>query len=230
MKKSAIRLAFLGLTLLVAACASEGERFGIKWKTDFGLETGSEPATIAARLGTPRIAPVTLETANAKQRAALEPLLSTSRGHGARNVYGSLQINPEFAEKVGPFLSYILRDSGLPPREREILILRTGWRNKARYEWEHHRTIGLAAGLTPEEIEAVAEGPDDKSWNAFDAALVTAADELKDDAFISDETWATLKTRYTDEQMIDVIATVGDYTFVSMFLNSLGVQLEADED
>lgn len=224
MNKTIKMIATLGVTALVTACASQGERFGLKWKTDIDL--GDKPATIAARLDAPRIAPVTLESATPRQHAALAPLLATPRGYGARNVYGSLQINPDLGEKVSPFLGYILRESSLPPREREILILRTGWRNKALYEWEHHKSLGLSVGLSEAEIEAIAKGPRAKTWNAFDAALVSAADELKDDAFISDETWATLKTRYTDQQMVDVIATVGDYTFVSMFLNSLGVQLE----
>lgn len=227
MKKRMMTLALVTSTMLLAACASQGERFGLKWNVDFGSD--DTPATIAPRMDEPRIAPITLESANPKQRAALEPLLSTPRGRGARNVYGSLQINPEFGEAAGPFLNYILRESGLPPREREILILRTGWRNKALYEWEHHKSLGLAVGLTEDEINAIAEGPRAKTWSDFDAALITAADELKDDAFISDKTWATLSARYNDSQMIDVIATVGDYTFVSMFLNSVGVQIEEAE-
>lgn len=225
MKNKIMMLALVTSAMLLGACTSQGERFGIKWNVDLG----DQPATIAARMDEPRIAPITLDTANEKQRAALEPLLATTRGRGARNVYGSLQINPEFGEAAAPFLSYILRASSLPPREREILILRTGWRNKALYEWEHHKSIGLDVGLTEDEINAIAKGAGAKTWNDFDAALITAADELKDDAFISDKTWATLTTRYNDQQMVDVIATVGDYTFVSMFLNSIGVQMEEAE-
>jgi alkylhydroperoxidase family enzyme len=159
----------------------------------------------------------------------LAPTLSTDGGRNARNVYGSLVSHPGFAEKFSPYGRYILRESSLPPRDRELLILRTGWRNQALYEWEHHKTIGLAAGVSTEEIEAITRDSDSGNWSSFDAALLTAADELKDDAFISDKTWNTLSSHYTDEQMVDVIATVGNYTFVCMFLNSLGVQLEAQE-
>lgn len=66
MKIKRIALAILTSTTLLGACASEGERFGLKWKTDFGL--GDEPATIAARLDNPRIAPVTLDTATPRQQ------------------------------------------------------------------------------------------------------------------------------------------------------------------
>ncbi len=222
-------LALTGLVILLSACVSEGEKMGIKWRADIDLDDGSRPATIAPRLDSPRILPVSPETATARQQAMLAPILATDGGRGARNVYGSLISHPDFAEKYSPYGRYILRESSLPPRDRELLILRTGWLNKALYEWEHHRTIGLAAGISAEEIEAIAKGARHSSWNRFDAALLTAADELKADAFISDKTWDTLRMRYTEEQMVDVIATVGNYTFVCMFLNSLGVQLEETE-
>ena len=43
---------------------------------------------------------------------------------------------------------------------------------------------------------------------------------------MSDRTWEQLLDRYGDEQMIDVIATVGNYHLVAFLLNSLGVQLD----
>ena len=51
-------------------------------------------------------------------------------------------------------------------------------------------------------------------------------DELHDDAFITDATWNALAQRYNQQQLMDVVATVGQYNLVSMFLNSFGVQLD----
>jgi alkylhydroperoxidase family enzyme len=72
----------------------------------------------------------------------------------------------------------------------------------------------------------VKQGPDADGWDAADAALLRAADELLEDAFISDETWQALAGRFETEQLIDVIFTVGQYNLVSMALNTLGVQLD----
>jgi len=57
-------------------------------------------------------------------------------------------------------------------------------------------------------------------------ALVRAADELHNDAFISDAIWQTLSDRFDTPQLIDVIFAVGQYHVVSMALNTLGVQLD----
>jgi alkylhydroperoxidase family enzyme len=58
----------------------------------------------------------------------------------------------------------------LPPRDRELLILRTAWNTRAAYEWGHHGgTMGLASGLTEAEIARVAQGPDAPGWDPFEA-------------------------------------------------------------
>jgi 4-carboxymuconolactone decarboxylase len=60
----------------------------------------------------------------------------------------------------------------------------------------------------------------------FEAALVRACDELRNDSFISDATWNALSASYTKEQLMDLIFTVGEYHIVSMALNTLAVQLD----
>jgi len=51
-------------------------------------------------------------------------------------------------------------------------------------------------------------------------------DELHSDACVSDSTWAALSERYNEQQLMDVVFTVGQYNMVSMALNSFGVQLD----
>ena len=126
-------------------------------------------------------------------------------------------------------VTYLFK-STLPPRDREILILRIGWLCQAEYEWGQHVIIGKQCGLNDEEIIRIIEGPDVEGWNSFDAALLRAVDELYIDAFISDSTWQNLSEKYNTHQLIDLVFTVGQYNLVSMVLNTLGVQLEEGID
>ena len=66
----------------------------------------------------------------------------------------------------------------------------------------------------------------DAGWSAADAALIRASDELHKDQFISDATWKALSEHFTEKQRMDVVFTTGQYTQVSMMLNSFGVQLD----
>jgi hypothetical protein len=86
--------------------------------------------------------------------------------------------------------------------------------------------IGRTAGLSDEEIERIALGPEEDGWSAGDRWLLLATDELHGDAFISDATWQALAETFSVQQLMDLIFTVGQYNLVSMALNSLGVQPE----
>ena len=53
-----------------------------------------------------------------------------------------------------------------------------------------------------------------------------ASDELHYDQFITEATWLALKGHFSDKQCMDVVFTAGQYTQVSMILNTFGVQLD----
>jgi alkylhydroperoxidase family enzyme len=142
------------------------------------------------------------------------------------HIFTTLARHPDLLKRWLVFGNHVLVQSSLPAREREILILRTGWRCRSEYEWAQHRVIGRAAGLSDAEIEGIAAGTEAPGWSDADRLLLRAADELHDDACLSDPTWRALAARYDDRQLLDLIFTVGQYTLVSMALNSLGVPLD----
>src|SRR5262249_61383590 len=85
---------------------------------------------------------------------------------------------------------------------------------------------GVPAGITADEIDRVSASPNAPGWDSFERALLTAVDELHDDACITDRTWETLASRYDDRQMIELPMLVGQYHMLAFALNSIGVQRE----
>lgn len=178
----------------------------------------------AMRLSQPRIAPLTEAEWTEEQRRVLEPFYKEGQTY---NVVGTLARHWEALQKFLVWGRHVVGDtSTLPPRERELLILRTGWLCRSEYEWGQHVVMGKKAGLTDAEIARIKEGPEAAGWAPFDATLLRAADELHTDAFISDKTWKALSERYKTQQLMDVVFAVGQYHLVSMSLNSFGVQLD----
>lgn len=179
------------------------------------------------RLPRPRIAALGDHELNDEQREALAPY--RDRDNGVFNIFRTLAHGPRPLRRFGYWAGYVLgRHNSLPPRERELVILRVGFLCKAGYEWAQHVVIGRDAGLTDAEIERIKAGPDADGWSAGDAALLRAADELVGDHFVTDATWAALTADagLDDRQRMDVVFTTGQYTQVSMMLNSFGVQLD----
>ena len=140
------------------------------------------------------------------------------------NVFGTLAHHPKLMKRWVVFGAHVLGKSTLSARDRELLILRTGWKCRSPYEWGQHVVIARASGITDDEIRRTAEGPDAPGWDPFDAALLRAADELHDDAMITDATYATLAERYDAQQLLDVVFAVGQYHLVSMALNTFRVE------
>lgn len=179
------------------------------------------------RLAAPRIAPVDIDRLDAEQTDALAPV--TQRGQ-VLNIFRTLAHAPQALKAFLAWGSYVLsKQNALDARLREIVILRTGFLCGSGYEFTQHTRIGLNAGLTEVEIAAIKQGPDAPGWSAIDRAALTACDELVRDHFVTDATWAAL-AGLGEKGRMDLVFTVGQYTQVSMMLNSFGVQLDEGQE
>ena len=141
------------------------------------------------------------------------------------NIFRVMMNHPKLTRRWTVFAGHVLQKQTLPLRERELLILRIGWLNQSEYEWAQHVEIATRGGITAAEIERVKQGPG-AGWNAHEAALLQAADDLFENSVISDPTWAALAAKFSTEEMMDVVFTVGQYNLVSWALNSFGVPLD----
>ncbi len=142
------------------------------------------------------------------------------------NIFGTLAHHPDLLRRWMVFAGHIMAKNTLSPRDREILILRAGVRCGSRYEFAQHAQIAKDCDLSNDDIEAV-KGPID-AWPGSDLekALLSAADELHARQRIDDTTWASLSEHYSTEQLLDIVFTVGQYTLVSMLLNTAGVVID----
>jgi alkylhydroperoxidase family enzyme len=142
------------------------------------------------------------------------------------NIFLTLARNEELFTSFLSLGSYLLSRKGtIPRREREIVILRVGWRSGSDYEFGQHTLIGRHVGLTDDEIARLAtDGVD--GWSAEDAALLSMSDELCRDNFVADTTWSRLAERWSEPQLLELLVLAGFYRLVSGFLRSVGVQRE----
>jgi alkylhydroperoxidase family enzyme len=150
---------------------------------------------------------------------------------GPQGVAPLLEFCPERTETCRNYWAYTIhfvRNYRIPLRDKELLILRTAWLSRGEYVWGRHNLMGQDAGLTEEEVARITGGPDAAGWSEFDAVLLRAADELHTSRFVSEATWDALGERYTQDQLVEVVLIVGNYTQLTMFQNTLGVQLPSD--
>ena len=143
----------------------------------------------------------------------------------ASNILGTFVNHPALTKEFLKFNVHLLFNSTLPPRLRELAILRVAHRTDSEYEWVQHVKMGRREGLTDEDIAAVQRG---EAAAPFDRTVIAAVDELLDKYNVSDATWSALGECFDKRQRMDFVFTVGCYVTVSMALKTFGVELEQE--
>ena len=155
-----------------------------------------------------------------------EYITKVREGGVAVNLSEMLLNAPASLKEFNAMGGTILFKSELPPRTREIAVLRIGHITQAAYEWHHHKRFALAVGVTGEEIEKIAvDGPVtglDEEGNL----LCRVADEVTNDIRLSDEALAKSLERYGPKQTTELILCCCWFNLVSRFLESTGIEIE----
>jgi alkylhydroperoxidase family enzyme len=77
-------------------------------------------------------------------------------------------------------------------------------------------------------VERIAAGPDAAGWSAHESAMLRAVDELIGAGEIADATWQLLAAEFDDQQMMDLVFTVGAYEILALAFRSFGIELDQD--
>lgn len=142
------------------------------------------------------------------------------------NIFSTMAHNPTVLKRFTNYAGYFLNKGLIPPREREIVILRVGANCRAVYEFGQHTLIGRRVGLTDDEIRALTLDADAHPWSADDRALIDMSDELCADDCVGERTWSSLSSRWTPAELVELVMVAGTYRLVSGFLNTMGVELD----
>jgi 4-carboxymuconolactone decarboxylase len=177
----------------------------------------------------PRIAPLPRAQWDTRTSAILEQMPLRS-GDQPLGIFTTLAHHPRLMRAFMVLGDFLLTKGALPPRSREILILRTAWNCGSSFEWGHHVAFARAAGLSDTEIATIATTHPVPNWPAHEQPLCAAADELHSISQLSDQTWAALREVLSDEQLVELPMLVGNYVMVSYLLNALRVANDSGVD
>lgn len=172
-----------------------------------------------------RLSPLPAEEWDERARASLASLIPPERANprGAGNVLSTLIRHPDLTRAYLPFNAYLLRDSTLSPRIREVALLRVVFRAECEYLWSHHIPIAKRAGLSSQDISAI------RSGDAVDPVarmVIRAVDDLMAHHTITQSTWDELAHAFSDQQRMDLVFTIGGYLLLAMAVNTFGIQDE----
>ena len=179
-------------------------------------------ASRPVELTKPRIAPLPEAQWTDEHKQRIAKFLPAGARPG--NSFRTLLNVPELVDRTMTFYNYVTQDSSLPPRIRELLILRTAWLHGSDVIWRERVPFARKAGLTNEEIRKIAQGPTAAGWDPFEANLLRMADQLFRNSFVNDAVFNTMAARYNTCNVMDAGMTVADVASLALLYNTLGVQ------
>lgn len=125
-------------------------------------------------------------------------------------------------------LNLLDKDSPMPLREREIIILRTTANLNCEYEWGVHvHAFAKAANLNDEQVMATQTNVSAaECWTPEERLLIECVDQLCAGAMIDDRTYEQFQKHWSLEQQLEIFALCGNYHLISFVANTARIELE----
>jgi len=144
------------------------------------------------------------------------------------NIFRGLLHSQSGAAAVWGVLDSLFFHGKLPPRARELVILRIGWRAHSEYVFCNHVRISREIAIPDAEILGVREPERCTEYSATDRRLIDLADEIYDTARVAPATWAALEAAFTPEEMVELVLVAGLWRAIAGFVNTAGTPLDSD--
>ncbi|MEZ0075492.1 carboxymuconolactone decarboxylase family protein [Planotetraspora sp. GP83] len=126
--------------------------------------------------------------------------------------------------------SALLTRIALPPRLRELVILRVAHLQVAPYELAQHEPLARAYGVTDEELAALEIGAKlaDGAFDDIELAALELVTEMITEKDAADRTFDRAYAALGDRGTVELLLLAVQYAGLALFLNTLRVDVDVD--
>jgi 4-carboxymuconolactone decarboxylase len=173
-----------------------------------------------------RMPPIPPDKMTEAQKKIVADMVSSQRGRLPPPMVPMLR-SPDLMTRIGGLGDHILFHNSLKPEifEQTVLLVARQWTQQ--FEWRHHYPLALKAGVRQETVDAIADGRRPPGLDEDESAAYEFATELLVNKAVSDATYARFLGRFSEENVMDMVGTLGFYTSISMVINVDRTPIEA---
>src|SRR5262245_45920104 len=131
--------------------------------------------------------------------------------------------SPEVAQRAMSLGNYIWERTSVGRRIVELAIIVTGRHWRSNVEWVAHARMAREQGVSEEVIQAVFERRLPESAPADERLTIEVCRALHETQDLPIELYRAAVATWGEDGLMDIIQTIGFYTFVSMTLNAFDV-------
>ena len=167
-----------------------------------------------------------LDVRDLPDHAALVAKISGSRGK-LINLYRLLLHTPGIAEKWLEFINALRSRSILDEFTRELAIMRVATLNATEYVLRiHGGGMAQKAGMTAQQIAAIADWRGSPAFNARERAILAYVDAMTRDLEVPDEVFAALREHFDERGVVELSIFVGCYNMHTRVMRALRLDPE----
>ena len=143
---------------------------------------------------------------------------------GELNLFGAMAHVPRAMQAYMRFGTALWNAGDLSTRERELVILAVARSCRARYEWHQHVRIGQEAGISVEELRAIARD-DDTPFPEREQAIMRYAEAVAAGT-VTGPLFEAAATVTDTETVVGLTLLACHYLQTARFLDALSVPLD----
>jgi alkylhydroperoxidase family enzyme len=166
---------------------------------------------------------------NEQAAPAIREIFQKMEANGSRvtNIFRVMAHCPRVGLYFLRMADSILYKGAVPPKLRELAILRVGIICQAKYEFTHHVPIALGTGIKQEQIDVLPDWEKSEQFIEQERAVLRYTDEVTKNIRVKDDTFAAVRNLLNEEGIVELTATIGYYGMVCRILEALQVELES---
>lgn len=172
-----------------------------------------------------RISALTTEQMSEEQRKVFEE--SRAMGAPTAGPYTAYLRTPDLM-RLNREVGNYLRRCSLPGRLRQMIVLRTIKHWGARFAWVVQVRNSLREGLEQSIIDAIDQGREPALSSPADIAALALCRELLETKQVGDATYRRALALFGENGVVDLVATIGFFTTISLTLNTFDIDPPSD--
>lgn len=158
--------------------------------------------------------------------AAIFDRLERDRARPTANLFLALAHAPRVLDKFLSYADALRHETQLKPHLRELAILVVGDVCECEYEFEHHRSHALKAGVREEQLAEIGDFATSPSFSEEERAVMQFARESTLEIRVADPTWADLERFLDQRSIVELLLNIGWYNSGVRFMEAIRIDLE----
>ncbi|TMA81419.1 MAG: carboxymuconolactone decarboxylase family protein [Deltaproteobacteria bacterium] len=150
-----------------------------------------------------------------------------ARGGRLINIYRLMLHSPALANVWFDLNQAVRYGTEIDGKSRELAVIRVAILNDVEYvQRAHGPAYALKEGLTPEQVDAVANWQPSKLFTEQQRALLAYTDAMTREIAVPDGVFADVRKHFTERQTVELTMLIGAYNMLTRFLKALKVDPE----